>query len=149
MSTIFELEEYDFDERDENGEAQVLLDEANISWGNGPTVLNDISLKMKPGDFLTIIGQVGCGKSSILYSIMGETCITKGTKQVQGSIAYVEQEPFIYSASVKENILFGQPWDELKFQKTIQASQLSKDLEIFGKGADTVIGERGVNISGG
>ena len=49
MSTIFELEEYDFDERDENGEAQVLLDEANISWGNGPTVLNDISLKMKPG----------------------------------------------------------------------------------------------------
>ena len=62
---------------------------------------------MKPGDFLTIVGQVGCGKSSVLYTIMGETFITKGSKQISGKIAYVEQEPFIYSASVKENILFG------------------------------------------
>jgi ABC-type polysaccharide/polyol phosphate transport system ATPase subunit len=45
---------------------------------------------MKSGDFLTIVGQVGCGKSSVLYTIMGETFVTKGSKKISGKIAYVE-----------------------------------------------------------
>ena len=52
---------------------------------------------MKRGDFLTVVGQVGCGKTSLLYSIMEETGVMKGNASVVGSIAYVEQEPFIFS----------------------------------------------------
>lgn len=66
---------------------------------------------MKPGDFLAVVGQVGCGKTSLLYSIMDETIVNGGTTHVAGSIAYVEQEPFIISDSVENNIRFGQPFD--------------------------------------
>ena len=53
---------------------------------------------------------------------MNETKIKKGKLEVQGSIAYVEQEPFIFSASVKENILFGSKYDAAKFKKTVEVA---------------------------
>ena len=72
-----------------------------------------------------------------------------GEQNVRGNVAYVEQEPYIYSTSIKENIIFGKKFDATLFDRCIQASQLSSDMEGFAKGADTVIGERGINISGG
>lgn len=73
----------------------------------------------------------------------------RGTLNIKGTIAYVEQEPYIYSTSIKDNILFGKRYDEELFNKALDAAQLTKDLEDFANGADTVIGERGINISGG
>ena len=70
-------------------------------------ILTDININMKSGDFLAVVGQVGCGKTSLLYSIMDETIVNGGTSSVVGSIAYVEQEPFIISDSVENNIRFG------------------------------------------
>ena len=96
-----------------------------------------------------VIGAVGSGKTTLLYSLMHETSRTKGSHDQSGSLAYVEQEPFIYSASVKDNVTFGLPFNEERFNYAIEVSQLKHDLAQFGRGADTVIGERGVNISGG
>lgn len=62
---------------------------------------------MKSGSFLCVVGKVGCGKTTFLQSVMEETQVMKGKFKVNGSIAYVEQDPFIISASVKKNILFG------------------------------------------
>ena len=104
---------------------------------------------MKSGDFLAVVGQVGCGKSTFLYSAMDETILLRGSRCIRGSMAYVEQEPFIFSATVADNITFGEDYDEEKLERAIKASQLSRDMETFGKGANTIIGERGVNISGG
>lgn len=73
----------------------------------------------------------------------------KGSLKVHGTIAYVEQEPFIISASIRDNILFGKQLNEQMLQKALEASQLVKDVAQFSNGVDTVIGERGVNISGG
>jgi ATP-binding cassette subfamily C (CFTR/MRP) protein 4 len=56
---------------------------------------------------LCVIGKVGVGKTSLLNTIMGETVIQKGTSKINGTLAYVEQEPFIFAGTVKENILFG------------------------------------------
>ena len=70
-------------------------------------ILTDMNINMKSGDFLAVVGQVGCGKTSLLYSIMDETINTGGTSSVVGTIAYVEQEPFIISDSVENNIRFG------------------------------------------
>ena len=64
-------------------------------------------------------------------------------------MAYVEQEPFIISASVRQNIQFGKAFDQQRLDLAVEASQLSNDIKIFGNGIETVIGERGVNISGG
>lgn len=64
------------------------------------------------GDLIVVVGQVGCGKSTLLSSIMSETCLVSGSLEVKGTIAYVEQEPFIISDSIKENILFGRRYNE-------------------------------------
>ena len=75
---------------------------------------------MKSGDFMAVIGQVGCGKTSLLYSIMHEMEVMKGNMKVAGSISYVEQEPFIYSASIKDNILFGNAYDQERLNDAIK-----------------------------
>lgn len=82
--------------------------------------LSDLTFTMKSGDFMVVIGQVGCGKTSLLYSIMHEMEVMKGKLNVAGSISYVEQEPFIYSASIKENILFGNPYDRERLNDAIK-----------------------------
>ena len=104
---------------------------------------------MKLGNFLCVVGKVGCGKTTFLQSVMEETQVMKGNFRVNGSIAYVEQEPFIISASVKKNIMFGRPFDQEKFDDAIKYSCLTRDIQILGRGVDTIIGERGVNVSGG
>lgn len=132
------MPEYDFKRRTgiPNEEVQVKFEHADFSWGfkvkqmtaeekskksnNGAleldeiksNILTDMNIDMKSGDFLVVVGQVGCGKTSLLYSIMDETINTGGTTSVAGSIAYVEQEPFIISDSVENNIRFGQPYDK-------------------------------------
>ena len=72
-----------------------------------------------------------------------------GTATVAGSVAYVEQEPFILSASVCQNIQFGLPLDQSRLDVAVEYAQLTSDLQLFANGINTVIGERGVNISGG
>ena len=66
-----------------------------------------------------------------------------------GRIAYVEQEPFIFSASIIDNVCFGLDYDPDRFEIALRKSQLYKDMENFANGEETVIGERGINISGG
>lgn len=56
---------------------------------------------------MIVVGKVGSGKTTLLYSLMEETKLCSGVQKIKGSIAYVEQEPFIYSASIKENITLG------------------------------------------
>ena len=80
---------------------------------------------------------------------MSETRKTAGSLSVRGRIAYVEQEPFIFSGTIEENITFGLQYDTAHFQRAIEASLLEKDLPNFSNGQNTVIGDRGVNISGG
>ena len=98
---------------------------------------------------MIVVGSVGAGKSTLLHALMNETNHTSGEHIVRGKIAYVEQEPFIFSASIRDNVCFGLDFDPAKFDIALKKSQLFKDMEQFVKGEDTVIGERGVNISGG
>ena len=65
---------------------------------------------------------VGSGKSSLLHSIMEQTNLVKGSLNVRGTIAYVEQEPFILSSSIRDNILFGKRLDEKVLTKALEAS---------------------------
>lgn len=98
---------------------------------------------------MTVIGKVGCGKTSLLYSIMQEMEVMSGSTTIKGSISYVEQEPFIFSASIEDNILFGNEYDKERLNDAIKNASLTRDIELFSNGVKTVIGERGTNISGG
>lgn len=71
-----------------------------------------MSFELKPGELMIVIGKVGSGKTSFLHALMGETNQTAGSHAVTGSFAYVEQEPFIFSASIRDNVCFGLDYDE-------------------------------------
>jgi ATP-binding cassette subfamily C (CFTR/MRP) protein 4 len=80
---------------------------------------------------------------------LDETIKRGGTQKVKGKVAYVEQEPFIFSATVADNITFGKKFNQERFDASVKAAQLESDLGNLSNGANTVIGERGINISGG
>ena len=98
---------------------------------------------------MIVVGSVGSGKTSLLHALMNETNKTGGSQTVRGRLAYVEQEPFIFSASIRDNVCFGLDYEPERFKTALEVSQLIRDMENFARGDETVIGERGVNISGG
>ena len=71
---------------------------------------------------MVVVGKVGSGKTTLLHSIMEETRLVQGQQTIKGTVAYVEQEPFIISGNIKENILLGKRYEESKFEVAIEAA---------------------------
>lgn len=132
-------------------EFEVEIDNGKFSWNpdsSSPT-LDKIQLKVKRGMKVAICGTVGSGKSSLLSCILGEIKKLSGTVKIGGTKAYVPQSPWILTGNVKENILFGNRYDSVKYDETVKACALTKDFELLPCGDLTEIGERGINMSGG
>lgn len=121
----------------------------NHNCSNEALTLCDITLNVRAGELLAITGPVGSGKSSVLSAILGELPIRGGTITYHGKVAFVPQLPWVFSGSVRENILFGLPFDEEKFLNVVDVCGLSKDLSDFARGDLTKVGQRGVSLSGG
>lgn len=114
-----------------------------------PFSINNLNLSIKRGELVAIVGAVGSGKSSILSALVGEMRKGQGAVQLSGTIGFCAQVPWIMNATVRDNILFGRPFDEEKYRRVVHAAALEPDFEIFPNGDDTEIGERGITISGG
>ena len=84
--------------------------------------LKNTNFTAEAGQLICLVGEVGTGKTSFLLSIAGETEITFGTRAIGGKVAYVEQEPFILSDTVRANILFGNKYDEARLRQSLEAS---------------------------
>lgn len=113
-------------------------------------VMENVSLKVKRGELCAVIGPVGSGKSSLLLGAIGEMerkmgHVTWSSKRV----AYCSQSAWIQNATVRDNILFGQPWDEKRYWDCVKRAELYSDLAMLQGGDMTEIGERGVTLSGG
>lgn len=80
---------------------------------------------------MMIAGKIGSGKTTLLFSIMEENRRMEGELNIKGKIAYVEQEPFIFSGTVEENVTFGLEYDEERFKKCIEVSCMQSDMELF------------------
>jgi len=113
------------------------------------TTLENINLDVEPGNLCAVIGPVGCGKSSLLMATLGELPSKKGSVQVKGRISYASQEAWVFNGSLKYNITFGQEFDEAKYRKVIRVCALERDIELLPEGDMTLVGERGVSLSGG
>ena len=100
-------------------------------------VVQDITLSVEDGKLLAVVGRVGSGKSSLLASLLGETHISSGGVNVTGRVGYVEQEPCIFSDSVRNNILFGLSLDEERLSQVVRVCQLEEDLTQLPYGLDT------------
>jgi ABC-type transport system involved in cytochrome bd biosynthesis fused ATPase/permease subunit len=92
---------------------------------------------------------VGSGKTSLILSLLGEMKRTKGHYFLPlNGVAYVAQNAFLLNATIRDNILFGEEFDEKRYQTVIEACALVRDLEILPGKDGTEIGEKGVNLSG-
>ncbi|KAJ7271635.1 multidrug resistance-associated ABC transporter [Mycena rebaudengoi] len=135
-------------------------------------VLVDLTLRFPLGELSLICGKLGSGKTLLLLALLGEADILGGQMMcprsppdslasfagmhpskeewvVQGICAYVPQAAWLRNASIKDNILFKLPYDEARYNETLEACALVTDMEILEDGDESEIGERGVNLSGG
>lgn len=108
-----------------------------------------INIRIRQGHLAAIVGPVGSGKSSLLAALIGELKCARGEVIFGGTVAYCPQQAWIQNATVQENILFGSPLDEARYEAVLEACALKPDLAMLPDGDGTEIGEKGVNLSGG
>ncbi|SCV00147.1 LAME_0G07822g1_1 [Lachancea meyersii CBS 8951] len=136
-----------------NGQVAVSVGaDATFLWQRKPeykVALKNINFQAKKGELTCIVGKVGSGKSALIQGILGDLFRVKGFATVHGSVAYVSQVPWIMNGTVKENIIFGHRYDAAFYDKTIKACALSADLATLPKGDQTLVGEKGISLSGG
>ncbi|CAG9107278.1 unnamed protein product [Plutella xylostella] len=111
--------------------------------------VKDINLQIPTSNLTTIIGAVGSGKSTLLHMILGELPCTSGSLKTEGTISYAGQEPWLFIGSVRQNILFGQPFVKQRYMDVCRVCALERDISLFPHGDKTIVGERGVSLSGG
>ncbi len=156
---------------------EVSFDDVSVAWPSDEKiaeedrfVLRNVSVTFPRGELSVISGKTGTGKSLMLAAILGEVDLLDGTLYVPRApaladrhdhkankdnwiipeaIAYVAQIPWIENASIKDNITFGLPFDEERYNKTIEVCALKKDLQMLTDGENTEIGANGINLSGG
>ncbi|KAJ7477714.1 ABC protein [Mycena latifolia] len=122
-----------------------------------PFALKDISLSVPRRTLAALVGRVGSGKSSLLQGLIGEMRTTGGKWAFGGSVAYCPQSAWIQNATLRDNVLFGQPFDEDRYWRVIEDSCLLPDLQLLADGDLTemyveccpINGEKGINLSGG
>ncbi|KAF9323699.1 hypothetical protein BGZ91_003419 [Linnemannia elongata] len=113
-----------------------------------PTLTN-INLAIARGDLTAVVGRVGQGKTSLLNAIIGDMYKRQGSVRVYGRMAYVAQQAWIVNATLRDNILFGNEFDQARYDHVLMASGLLPDIDMLPAGDQTEIGERGINLSGG
>lgn len=154
--------------RSANGQVERLRGELifdNVSLTYGETaILQNISFAVKPGQTVAVLGPTGAGKSSLVNLLPRFYDYTNGQIWLDGQplrqyhltelrqqIGIVEQEPFLFSRTIRENIAYGvhQPLTQAEIEAAAQAAAIHEVILTFPQGYDTLVGERGVTLSGG
>ena len=112
-------------------------------------ILQNVEFTAESGSLTVITGPVGSGKSTLLSAIAGEVPDISGTISSKGTLVYVPQIPWVFSGTIRENILFGESYDEFKYTRIVEACALTEDLRQFPDRDQTVVGEHGEVLSGG
>ncbi|SPO05980.1 related to ATP-binding cassette (ABC) transporter [Cephalotrichum gorgonifer] len=111
--------------------------------------LRDIDLDFVEGGLNVITGQSGAGKTTLLLSLLGETIKDSGSVTRPPEIAYASQTSWLQGGTVRDNIVFPEAYEPVRYQEIIKACCLEPDLEGLPEGDRTVIGESGTSLSGG
>ncbi|XP_063336095.1 ATP-binding cassette sub-family C member 8 isoform X5 [Pelmatolapia mariae] len=147
-----------------------------FTWVDGAPTLSNVDIKIPFGKLTMIVGQVGCGKSSLLLAALGEMQRVSGTVtwnslpnlesegdesptdkdaagegdiRKRGPVAYASQKAWLLNTTVVENITFEMPMIKSRYKAVIEACSLQPDIDILPQGDQTEIGERGIILSGG
>jgi ATP-binding cassette subfamily C (CFTR/MRP) protein 1 len=133
----------------ENGSGTATPSDITVVEEEKPFEIKDIDLTFGRNELVAIIGSVGSGKSSLLAALAGDMRKTNGEVVIGASRAFCPQYAWIQNASVRENIIFGQEFDQKWYDEVVDACALRADLDMLPAGDKTEIGERGITVSGG
>ncbi|XP_057334742.1 ATP-binding cassette sub-family C member 4-like isoform X2 [Microplitis mediator] len=144
---------------------------ANWKFGQLPPTLCDVTLKINGGELCTLVGPVGSGKSSLLNLLLQELPVGAGTVGLfqfprgesadarsksgfiqdnpEMKISYASQDPWLFTGTVRENILFGLDYDKTRYEEVTKVCSLLRDFKQLPNGDMTIVGERGASLSGG
>jgi ATP-binding cassette, subfamily C (CFTR/MRP), member 4 len=138
---------------DSNEKGAINFKDVTAAWinddGESTTGLSSIDLRIEPGSLYAIVGSVGSGKTSLLHAILGELDIDSGSLEINGALSYANQESFIFEGSIRSNILFTEKYEPKRFSEVVSVCGLAKDFEMFEHGDQTLVGEKGISLSGG
>ncbi|KAI9594388.1 hypothetical protein BDF19DRAFT_423478 [Syncephalis fuscata] len=138
-----------------------LVNEDNEREESRGFCLTDIHIQFPIDELTVIAGSTGSGKSSLLLALLGEMSLTRGqihfpkrnsnacSVNMDHEVAYVAQQAWLQNVTIRENILFGMPYDEARYRQVVYACALERDFEILDAGDQTQVGEKGVTLSGG
>ncbi|XP_065177457.1 ATP-binding cassette sub-family C member 4-like [Sycon ciliatum] len=148
--------ELHFEDNISPAEHVVSVQDLHASWGqvddsdsNSPFQLSNINLTVDKGELVAVVGTIGAGKTSLLMSVLGELHITSGHCTVHGDIGYAAQIPWVFSGTIRENILFGRELEVDRYEAVLESCGLDEDMGAMDHGDLTLVGERGVKLSGG
>jgi len=142
---------------------EITFNQVSFGYEQDEPILNDINIHIKPGQTVAIVGQTGSGKTSLVKLINRTFDVQSGAVLVDGvdvrdwyletlrnQISIIEQDVFLFSRSIAENIAFGKQDSTMdKIVKAAQEAQAHEFIMSFEKGYETIIGERGATLSGG
>jgi ABC-type bacteriocin/lantibiotic exporter with double-glycine peptidase domain len=133
-----------------DGKGELIMESVSVQWEKEAARpnLSGLNIRARSGELVAIVGSVGSGKSTVLAAMLGEMHQTQGRVICKGRVGFCGQQPWLISGSLRENILYGSPYEHARYQNTIKACGLEPDLRQFQDGDQTTIGERGINISG-
>ncbi|KGU31669.1 hypothetical protein MG7_01235 [Candida albicans P34048] len=151
--------------KDKNETSEYKDEESEIEHENPPInniALKDINFLAKQKELTCVVGKVGAGKSILIKAILGDVpikipaysddstnLVASPSVETFGSIAYCPQNPWILNGTVKDNILFGHKYDPKFYKQTIDACELISDFKNLADGDQTIVGEKGISLSGG
>lgn len=164
---------FSMDEMDENivkrtynplkpNDVSIKVEKASFVWSSADAhkkspedvtyALKNIDFTARKAQLSCIVGRVGSGKTTLLKALVGEIPLItndNSSVNVNGTIAYCAQNPWVLNSTVRENILFGKRYDKDFYQRTIEACQLTHDFSVLPDGDSTIVGEKGISLSGG
>ncbi|PHH87438.1 hypothetical protein CDD83_8869 [Cordyceps sp. RAO-2017] len=111
--------------------------------------LEDVSLDFVDGGLNVVTGPSGSGKSTLLLAILGETYLERGTVTVPADVAFASQSAWLQNETIRDNILFGSPMEQVRYHRVLAACCLPEDLREMPRRDLTVVGENGTSLSGG
>jgi ATP-binding cassette, subfamily B, multidrug efflux pump len=147
----------------DNVRGELLAQNLSHSYADGKQALRSVSFIINPGETVAIVGPIGAGKSTLANALPRLLDLQSGQlfldgwdvtrlrlQDLRGAIAYVPQESFLFSMSIRDNIRYGNPFaTQEEIERAAKDAQMHGEIQNFPQGYDTIVGERGIMLSGG
>ncbi|XP_031345180.1 probable multidrug resistance-associated protein lethal(2)03659 isoform X2 [Photinus pyralis] len=129
-------------------EPKICVKDVTVQNSSGAAILDKISISVSKGLTL-VIGPTGTGKSTLLKLLLGDVTKAEGEIEMCGEVSYASQDPWLFPATVRQNIIFAEEFDEKRYRKVIEVCALEHDFDAFLSGDQTCVADHGLNLSKG